>query len=598
MAIRGRVGLWLCGMLAALSCSSEENVTSGQPIPGSSASSTSSGAVVSSGSTSSSGSSGTTVPKARGYADLHLHMMAEAAFGGAWMHGAHNSPLVDCDGGLPPSSHARLRQNLSQMLDGCPNRSAIEWAAAPVLNALFSVGGAVASDFVGRLEGSQGDTGLHLKRSKANDGFPRWDTIAHHQSWEGWLKKAHQEGLSLVVMSAVSFKFLCDAMPEQNRKRACSEVADIDLQLDMAREFQTRNQEWVEIALTPADARRIVAAGKLCMILSIEASNVFDEAPDWRATLQRFYGKGVRTLQMVHQLDNRFSGAALHNSIFHVAQYTKNCRIDTDCGLTTGKQTLGFDVDAACRNTRGLSEEGRAFTAEMMKLGMPIDVAHISEKGTSDVFELAKANSYYPMYVSHGHFREVMNPELAKNEKTTPVEVIRMLRQTGGIFGLRTAHDETRDYTRSSVKNDCHGSSKSFIQAWDFGRLELKMPMALGSDFNGFIQQIRPRFGELGACSAGFEEEATVQRNKQAQRVGTKFDEQGLAHVGMLSDLLKDVKNLGADMTVLDESTERYIRMWERATSVRTGPADEANDISTGNVAAYVPKDVRKAALK
>jgi microsomal dipeptidase-like Zn-dependent dipeptidase len=533
-------------------------------------------------------------PKVAGFADLHVHMMAEEAFGGAWFHGSYTGALRDCDGGLLPGNHARLRQDLSAMLDKCPNRSAIQWAASPALEALFSIGGVGASEFVGKLEGSQGDTGLHLGRKKAGEGFPRWDTIAHQTATEGALKVAHDKGLSLMVMSAVSFRFLCEAMPSQNRKRPCSEVADVDLQLDMTRAFVARN-EWAEIALSPADARRIIGAGKLAVVLSIEASNVFDESPDWKAVFDRFYQKGVRTMQIVHQLDNRFAGAALHNPIFQVAQYTKTCHIDTDCGATVGKQTLGFDVDAQCKNTLALTTEGVSFAKEMMKRSMPIDIAHLSEQGTRQLFELVKQEQYYPLYVSHGHFRELMNPELAKNEKTTPAEVITMLRQTGGIFGLRTAHDETRDYTRAAVKNDCHGSSKSFAQALEFGRRELKVPMALGSDFNGFIQQTRPRFGPNGACSAGFAAEASAQAKLQTKPLGSDFDEKGLAHIGLLPDLLADVRAMGVETTPFDDSSERYIQMWERAQNTRVGLVDSAADLTVDGVAPYVEKSVRKA---
>ena len=49
---------------------------------------------------------------------------------------------------------------------------------------------------------------------------------------------------------------------------------------------------------------------------------------DWLAQLDELYALGVRTLQPVHQLDNRFGGAAPHNTIFHVAQYAENCHID------------------------------------------------------------------------------------------------------------------------------------------------------------------------------------------------------------------------------------------------------------------------------
>jgi microsomal dipeptidase-like Zn-dependent dipeptidase len=374
-------------------------------------------------------------------------------------------------------------------------------------------------------------------------------------------------------------------------------MADIEVQLQMARDFDART-DWAEIALSPAHARQIIGAGKLAMVLSIETSKLFG-TKDWRAELNRFYSLGVRSLQPVHQLDNRFGGAALHNAIFQAAQFLENCYIDYDCGATGNGFSLGFDVDANCRNTKGLTAEGKALVQEMMAKGMLIDIAHMSERAVQDAFSLAQANTYYPLYVSHGHFREVMNPELAKTEKTTPAWVVRYLRQTGGIFGLRTAHDETRTYTRTAVANSCQGSTRSLAQAYEFGRQGLKVPMAFGADLNGFIQQTRPRFGDHGACSAGFKAEADAQANQQRltgpARLGTDFDVYGLAHVGLLPDVVRDLKLLGVNTAGLEGSSETFLRMWERAQTPRSGMADAAADIDTSGVAAYVEKSTREA---
>ena len=533
-----------------------------------------------------------------GFAELHHHMFAEEAFSGGWLHGEHTGSLVTCDGGQPESDHARVRMDLSSMLNLCPNAGGVNLSSVPVLASLFGIGGAVGSEFIGKIEGTEGDTGLHLGRRNVPTQWPRWDTIAHQQAWEGWLQKAHQGGMSLVMISLVSNEFLCKALPYQNIKRPCNEMMDVDVQLQMARDFDARTS-WAEIALSPAHARQIIASGKLAMVLSIESSKLFGTA-DWRAELNRVYNLGVRSLQPVHQLDNRFGGAAPHNAIFQAAQFLENCHIDTDCAITGPGFTLGFDVDANCRNVKGLTADGRALVQTMMSKGMLIDIAHMSERSIQDAFSLAQANTYYPLMISHGHFREVMNPDLASNEKTTPAWVVRYLRQTGGMFGLRTAHDETRTYTKTAVANSCQGSTRSLAQAYEFGRQGLKVDMGFGADLNGFIQQTRPRFGDHGACSAGFRAEADAQMNQQRltgpARLGTDFDTYGLAHVGLLPDVVRDMKNLGVNTTGLESSAETFIRMWERANSTRTGMANAATDIDTSGVAAYVPKATREAA--
>lgn len=545
------------------------------------------------------------LPPLKGVADLHLHMFAEEAFGGGWFHGSHAGPgetaLAPCDGG-DPGDHARLRDDLAPLLGTCEGMTVDELGKLVPIVAVIAApgGGQVVSEFVSSIPGSDGDTGKHLDRTAGwpgLEGWPRWDVIAHQQAWEEQLHAAYQAGLRLEVVSAVSLDWLCRALPDENVTRPqCDEMADVKLQLALAHDF-VKAHDWAEIALTAADARRIVGEDRLAIVLSVEASHILGDG-DWKAALDELYALGVRTLQPVHQLDNRFGGAAPHNSIFHIAQYAENCHVDTDCGLTASGVTLGFDVDKDCKNTRGLTAEGKALVGEMMDRGMLVDVAHLAEKGVGDVRDLAIARDYYPIYVSHGHFREMMTADRQREEKTTPAWVIEVLRATGGMIGLRTAHEEINTYDKSAVANTCHGSARSFAQMYDFGRLGLKVPVALGSDLNGFIQQTRPRFGH-DACSASFATEGACQARDErmtgAPPLGTAFDQIGLGHIGLLVDLLDDLDQLGTDTTQLRSSADAFVRMWERAEGPRTGPADPADDVDLDGVVVLPPHGTREA---
>lgn len=548
---------------------------------------------------------GEALPPLSGIADLHLHMFAEEAFGGGWFHGSHSGPgevaLAPCDRG-DPGDHARLKDDLAPLLGSCDGITLEELGAKVPLIAIIAAdgGGSVVSEFVSNIPGSTGDTGEHKARTQGwpdLGGWPRWDAIAHQQAWEEQLHDAYMAGLRVEVVSAVSLDWLCRALPPENLDRPqCDEMADVKLQLDMAHAFVAAH-DWAEIALTPEDARRIVSEDRLAIILSIEASHLMSTG-DWRSQLDDFYAQGVRTLQPVHQLNNRFGGAAPHNPIFQIAQYAENCHIDEDCGLTTDALTLGFDVDADCKNTLGLTDEGKALVGEMMDRGMLVDVAHLSERGIHDVHDLAVARDHYPIYLSHGHFREIMTPEKQREEKTTPAWVIQILRETGGMIGLRTGHEEVNTYEPSAVDNACHGSSRSFAQAYDFGRLGLKVAMGLGSDLNGFIQQTRPRFGP-DACSASFDIEAQCQAKGQRDAgpppLGTGLDQMGFGHIGLITELLADLDQLGSDTAPLRSSADDFVRMWERAAGPRSGPAATVDDIDLTGITVLPTHGKREA---
>lgn len=550
-----------------------------------------------------SGDSNNEGPRLRGVADLHLHMFAEHAFGGGWFHGSAVGPgdvaLAPCDGG-DAKDHAWLQEELAPILGTCPGVTLEELALqVPLVGTIVLGGGPLVTEFISVVPGSDGDTGAHPDRKSGwpeLSSWPRWDAIAHQQAWEGQLKQAYDGGLRIEVVSAVTFSWLCEALPDENVVRpACNEMDDVRVQLQAANAFAAAN-DWVEIALTAADARRIVEEDKLAIILSIEASHIL-AGGDWRTQFDEMYDLGVRTLQPVHQLDNRFGGAAPHNEIFQVAMYAENCHIDTDCGLSGPGITLGFDVDTNCRNVKGLTSEGDDLMQEMMSRGMLIDAAHMSEQSVRDLQVLTEANDYYPIYLSHAHLREIMVPDKAEEEKTTPSWQIEIIRRSGGMIGLRTQHEETNTYDPSEVENTCHGSSRSFAQAYDYGRLGLKVPMGLGSDLNGFIQQTRPRFGP-DACSASFTEEqhcqARDERESGVPRLNNGFDEAGLGHIGLLTALLDDLDQLGTDTEPLRTSAHDFVVMWERAQGNRKGPFVSASDMDVSGIRKLAPHYTRR----
>ncbi|MBC7398156.1 MAG: membrane dipeptidase [Bdellovibrionales bacterium] len=481
---------------------------------------------------------------AAGFADVHNHMFAEYAFGGAWLHGHVVGPI-------------------EQALSSCEEEADHAQVTLPFI-----------SSFIGRIIGSTGDTGNHSdKHSGFPDfkGWPRWDTIAHQQMWEGHLLEAHQHGLSLLVVSMMNFEPLCNLMPKNNKKfEDCSDTFAVNKQLAVVHDFE-KTHSWFKIVLTPLEARQAIQDGKLAVILSIEASHIFGDG-DWRKEFEDAYSQGVRTLQLGHQMNNRFTGVAMHNPIFRIISFINDFLNMKHWWNIFRPGLFGFryeddPITRVRKNRKGLTQDGRDLLQEMMKRGMMIDLAHESEKAVREIQAMTKARSNYPVYLSHGHFRPAMNDgKFSVWEKASEDWIVDYIRDSGGVFGLRTGPEKTMSVPGTAAPNDCQGSSKSFAQSYQYGNSR-GVAIAFGSDLNGFIQQIRPRFGNVNETCGAEENKSERERQQKAQTkpLNRSFDQTGFGDMSKLPDVLAELKNFGVNTENLESSTENFILMWEKA---------------------------------
>lgn len=410
--------------------------------------------------------------------------------------------------------------------------------------------------------------------------WPSWDALAHQQVHTTWLHQAYQDGLRLMVMSALNNEAFCIFLPLANRAPGygCQDMANVIRQLDAAKALGSDpNTPWYRIAYSPAEARDIIRDDKLAVVLSVEASDIFNEA-DPVATLQTLYDAGARTLQPLHQFNSALGGVGWHEGAIKVVQMIKNfpdvnhlCKDDGGTG-----DFAKCDATKDQLNYKGLTTDGVRFVVKMMNLGMPVDIAHMSELSVKDVDALSAAACDYPLYVSHGHVRTLLDAESwkaeKKHEKTTPDWQLDLLSRTGGMFGLRTGADHHRadDYFSAMAaagiqtmlpstaehvmpNGEPGGNEFHFAYALDYLFRVKGVHVALGSDLNGLIAQMV------------FD--------------GEPMDEKlaGLAHIGKLPELLDRVRATGVDVATIAEleasSAEAYLQMWERAADFAGGAA-------------------------
>ena len=431
--------------------------------------------------------------------------------------------------------------------------------------------------------------------------WPSWDAVAHQQVYVDWLKEAYDGGLRLMIMSALNNETLCRLLPNGT---PCDDLTSINAQIAEAKAMDSVGAyEFYEIVYTAAQARATIAAGRMAVVLSVESSDIFNGA-DPISTLVDLYDNGVRTLQPMHQFNGKLGGVAFHEEVIAAMQSTKNVgqgNLNRLCKSNAGNGKYArCDAKIGNINYKGLTGAGRSFIIKMMQLGMPIDISHMSEKTTAAVQTLTTGTCNYPVYVSHGHVRDLLEPGSdfpagtkyewkAKNshEKTVPDWVLNYVSNSGGLVGLRTGADYY-DFPRyqqlltlaglgdspippkGSLK--MNGQSKKrggteyhFAYAVDYLTRVKNINVALGSDLNGLIEQML--FDDESRTNCPGSSATETQDCKMA----------GLAHIGKEHALMNGklnatgLQSVSSYNSLRNNSADAYVQMWERSTSIAAG---------------------------
>jgi membrane dipeptidase len=160
---------------------------------------------------------------------------------------------------------------------------------------------------------------------------------------------------------------------------------------DMLHEALEKHPEMADLALTPEDAYRLKEEGKRAIYIGLE--NGYPLGEDL-SMVEKFYNLGARYITLSHTRNNQI------------------------CDSST---------DNAGPLHNGLSEFGAEVVREMNRLGMMIDVSHISDKAFYDVLEVTKA----PIIASHSNARAISD-----NPRNLDDDMLRALAENGGVIQL------------------------------------------------------------------------------------------------------------------------------------------------------------------
>jgi membrane dipeptidase len=148
-------------------------------------------------------------------------------------------------------------------------------------------------------------------------------------------------------------------------------------------------QTWA-LATTAADVRRINSEGKLAALMGLEGGYAIDERLEM---VERYYRMGVRYMSPAWSVSTSWAGSS---------------------GDEAGK-------------TRGLNEFGRQVIREMNRLGMMVDVSHVSDLTFWDIVN----TSSKPVIATHSGARAIAG--VARNLDD---DMLRALAKTGGVCSV------------------------------------------------------------------------------------------------------------------------------------------------------------------
>ena len=158
-------------------------------------------------------------------------------------------------------------------------------------------------------------------------------------------------------------------------------------QIDAVREAVRANPNDLVLATTAAEVRKAAADHKIAALMGMEGGHMIDD--DLRL-LRVYAALGVRYMTLTHFKNNNWADSS---------------------------------TDKAAHN--GLTAFGKDVVREMNRLGVVVDISHVSDKTFQDALEVSKA----PVIASHSSVRAIAN-----HPRNMTDDMMRALARNGGVM--------------------------------------------------------------------------------------------------------------------------------------------------------------------
>ncbi|MEK7405679.1 MAG: dipeptidase [Acidobacteriota bacterium] len=200
------------------------------------------------------------------------------------------------------------------------------------------------------------------------------------------LARLREGGVGAVFFSA----YVAPGYVKQNR----SANRGLEMIDTIRHDIVARHPEHFVLALTADDIEAARRQGKIAALIGVEGGHAIEDS---LRLLRSFHALGARYLTLTHSNTNNWADSS------------------------------GDINDPKVQHHNGLTDFGRQVIAEMNRLGMIVDISHVSDKTFLDVLEVSKA----PVFASHSSCRA-----LADDRRNMTDEMIRALAAKGGVIQI------------------------------------------------------------------------------------------------------------------------------------------------------------------
>ena len=450
--------------------------------------------------------------------------------------------------------------------------------------------------------------------------WPKRDSFLHQQMYYKWVERAWKAGLRTMSIHGTTIEALCNiAVATYGSKTAeCTDQDVGNLQVDFLFDIEKYvdaqeggpGKGWFRIVKDPAEARSVIAEGKLAVIPGLEFSNVFrcrvqflpggGEMPDCTretidAEIETAWNRGVRQIFPYHDVDSALGGTGIFSSVLNYVGATDTkgfwktyacpdveyftgegvfiagAELEsspamlggdplTQALITSGAGTVPLYPPGRQCNARGVTELGKYAIDKIMKKGFVFDIDHAELSIKQYMLDQGgKVTPAYPMISGHGGHGGI-----------TTAQAEQMLKQGGIIY---QALPNGVDYARFI---------RQLTPVWLRSGTTRPVSAGFGSDANGLRTLPGPRGmgttpikypftlfqGEGWGPQYAAADIAPIKVDMLTVPGGKSWnmDEEGMSHYGLIPDVVEELKIEGGRQATdaLYNSAETYLQLWEQ----------------------------------